>query len=349
MNDAATTTSYAPSGKCTPKGIAVIVGLGLGAMIVACVGLHCISRLVYLGLVFPAVIGLAVGVSTLVGVRIAKCRMPLAAGAIGVVLGLSDYGALHYLNYRADVRSFRRNVQGKLGQKAEDAQAVRAELNAALVRAWGRPGFLGYLGAWWKGIWRVLWVLELAIVVGLAAWIPWCRACTPFCEACEQWCDHAQVLVASPEAEQKIVEVCRPERLGQLQEIERVSEHENRCVVELDYCEACRKTGYLTVTCVEEGGDGAARERQVLCEVVVSGDQVAAVIPDGSEPAPRQSSPQLAEDELPEPSADPGEVLPDDLAPASEEDREPGEGEEASKVPPASEDVQEDNSDDGKV
>lgn len=326
-----------------------MAGLGLGAALLACLVIHLVGRLAYVGLVFPAVLGLAVGVAVTAGVRIGKCRLPVAAGAIGLALGLGGYLLVHYLNYCSHVRASRKAVEAQLPAPVEKG-AVAAKVDDVMRGRWGASGFSGYLTGWWRGVRRLLWVVEIAIVVGLAGWVPYSAAQGPFCEACDRWCDHGTALVAALDAREKVLDACDPETVGRLKQIEAVGGEGSRCVVALDFCPVCRRTGYLTVTAVEDTGSGGAAEKVLVSEADVSGDQLSQVIPDEeTETAPAGPPKRIAEDEIPAPN-DEAEGLciePPIAAPGGDDgDRDADDDSPGEKT---SESCEKDGLEDGKV
>ena len=65
MVDIESIETYSPSGKCPATGVAAMVGLGLGAAIVAGLLIHLAARRIYLGVVFPIGMGLTVGAAVM--------------------------------------------------------------------------------------------------------------------------------------------------------------------------------------------------------------------------------------------------------------------------------------------
>jgi len=248
MVDIESVETYKPSGKCTAKGMATVIGLGLGGTMLACLLIYLVWGVIpYLGIVFAALLGLSVGVSVLFGVRLGKCRLPLAAGTVGLALGLSGYMGLHYMNFCSIVQSWRTSAERQLGDASRDGDLVTACVKEQLTEEWGGAGFGAYVRSWRKGTWgsswvivlmQALWAVELIVVGALAAGIPFLASQDPFCEPCGRWCDHEQLLVASLDAREEVLGACRPETIGKLNEIETVSENLSRCVVELAYCSA---------------------------------------------------------------------------------------------------------------
>ncbi|MEW6356897.1 MAG: hypothetical protein AB1696_11250 [Planctomycetota bacterium] len=278
MTDVNSPATYKPSGRCAPRGMAVMLALGFAGTMAACIVIHLLGRVAYIGIVFALLLGLGVGGATLLGVRIGNCRFPLVAGLVGIILGLGGYATLHYLNYRSRVSSFRKSVESKLQAESPDAQqASEALVREHMVREWGSTGFAAYLKGWRKGIRRLFWVVEIALVAFLAAIVPYMAAQDPFCEACERWCDPKEVVVAPLDAREQILDACKPEKAAQLAAFVKVEEGLSRCVVDLHYCPACRRTGFVSVRTLEERGAAGTKESVILSEAVVTGDQVAAL------------------------------------------------------------------------
>jgi len=290
-----TVETYRPSGKCTRKGIAVMVGLGLCGAIAACLVLHLLGRVVYIGVVFALLLGLVTGGAVLFGVRLGKCRQPIAAGLVGLILGLGGYLALHYLNYASKLRNFERTVESQLGDKSSDTKLVNALVRKCMSEQWGGVGFGAYLKGWRQGLSRVFWLVEVLLVAGLAAVVPFLAAHDAFCDGCDQWCDHMEIVVGPLSARDAILEACHPENLKDLAKIERVSANVSRCVVDLDFCPVCKETGFVTVRTFEEGGAASTKETEVLSEVVVSGKQVALLVSEGTSAGPHHAEDEARE------------------------------------------------------
>ena len=87
---------YSPSGKVSPVGIALILGLGLVAGVVAAAIFHFVGRLFYLVLLFPIIWGVGIGMAVAMGVKIGKCRNSVVGLAAGLLASVASFGVFHF-------------------------------------------------------------------------------------------------------------------------------------------------------------------------------------------------------------------------------------------------------------
>jgi hypothetical protein len=171
---------YAPDGAGPVGGFFALLGLTMlaGAVIGAIAGL--IHLAFYLVLIFPILMGFALGGAALGAVVLGKVRNRLVAALAGVLGGCVCILAMHFISYL-----FVLNKSGgsfSFGQYID--AAARAGVTISSSRGGGRddkPMNLGYTGSF------IYWFLELAIVAGIAAAVPAVRAGQPFCEECDSW------------------------------------------------------------------------------------------------------------------------------------------------------------------
>lgn len=256
MSDATTEgeglQAYRPSGAADPGAgprlllVACGVGLGIGALA------HVIGAYFRLLILFPLLMGLAVGAATAFVVKRWRVRAPLVATVAGVLGGVCAFGAdlgSGYFAVRADLRQAMEHVRASLergrGAPVDPAGVERATDAALVLLGAGRdpdpsleaallgeavtledgtkveppppasPLDLGraYLdllarngtkigrGGSDKGIdlgdtgTRVLWLLELALLCGVAVSTARGAARAPFCEDTGRWFDEAATVV----------------------------------------------------------------------------------------------------------------------------------------------------------
>jgi hypothetical protein len=193
---------YKPSNKVPSSGYtllaltALIGGLAIGGATFA------VSRLIYLILLFPALMGAAGGFLQAYAVNRGKVRNPLVASFFAILTGLTIYGTLnagYYLAFRHDISE---ELKKNLGQN-DPAQVDRILDENLLEKETGSKGFLGFLkysaqqgvgitrgsskfelkNEWAWGYWAI----ELAIIEGIIAFMAFAAAKQPFCEESNEW------------------------------------------------------------------------------------------------------------------------------------------------------------------
>ena len=175
---------YKPSGRFGAGGIPL--GLILGSVAGVVLGaVHGVvtqyNPYIYLNFIATAILGFGIGGATMFGVKAGKVRAPGLAGALGLICGLVGlYGEwvawIHTIMARAD----------QAGWIVDPAGLWRAILIINENGAWSIGGGTPTTGAL---LW-VLWFIEAAVIVGLAAAVPWNWVGDhPFCEPCDAWAE----------------------------------------------------------------------------------------------------------------------------------------------------------------
>lgn len=161
----------------SPAGLVVAGTTGLiGAVLLAilCAILHSFFWLV---IVFPIFHGLAVGVATGLGGRLAKVRLRVALGAVAAVCAILSVLGIHFLGYLAVVANPAAPPIGFLEYMDLHAQeGVRIGKAGA-----GNKSNLGYTGT------IIYWAVEALVTAVAAALIAGTMVTSPFCEACNAW------------------------------------------------------------------------------------------------------------------------------------------------------------------
>jgi len=164
-----------------------------------------LSRAIYLGFLFPLVMGFAGGAVVKAAVKEGRVRNPLLAAAFGLIAGILMFAAMHavqYFSFRAEFRNYIVEEYGPLSQSelsqvdelidlylVEETQVsgfwgymlLRAEDGVSIGRVSSSSRFnLGPFLSW------IYWLAEIAVAAGIAAYGGWQAAGKPFCEACDQ-------------------------------------------------------------------------------------------------------------------------------------------------------------------
>jgi hypothetical protein len=184
---------YQPEGGFRPFGVLVVflcvtlAGLGLGYAV------SWVGQWIYIILVFPFLLGILVGFFGAVGIYVGSVRNLFLAGLAGLFGGCLTLFAMHYFDYERDMA---RPRQDKAGQ-VPNAGAAPAKPADRQPDFWGyldrqaRKGIpiqfrrlhftLGYVATY------LYWLVEVAIVSGLAMAILIGCASDPFCAECSTW------------------------------------------------------------------------------------------------------------------------------------------------------------------
>jgi hypothetical protein len=169
------------------------------------------SNLVYLIILFPALMGAIAGGFVAAAVRGGKIRNPAVAIVGAIVAGLVIYGSM----WAVDYLQFRNTVKTELVKDSPktDPADIEKLIDLGLMMETGQSGFVGYVlyqdqqgvsigrvTSSGKGVnlgptfsW-VYWGIEILIVLWLAILIGKNPASAPFCESCERWYGKDQLL-----------------------------------------------------------------------------------------------------------------------------------------------------------
>ncbi len=208
---------YRPDGGFTASGLITM----LGAMLVAGAAIgfaaHFVSKLFYLIILFPILIGLFLGAVGTRLVKFANLRNPLLGGLAGLVGGAAAMTMMHYFDYHSfrnaqlaaidespELREVRDYTPAQreaiIAEEApEDRAEARAFLEAMAVRGFvdhidysarqgveikkggGKGLNLGYVGTY------IYWLVEMLIVAGITFAMVRKQTTEPFCTDCALW------------------------------------------------------------------------------------------------------------------------------------------------------------------
>jgi hypothetical protein len=206
---------YQPDGGFTASGLVTMLGAMLVAGALIGFAAHWVSQLFYLIVLFPILIGLALGFVGKRLVKFANLRNPLLGGLAGFVGGVAAMTMMHYFDYQ----TFRGMVAAqapdivevaRLSKQQRENEYPQFEDPAAareLVEAYdGFPGYmnfsarqgveikssrgssgkdkplnLGFVGSY------IYWVVETLIVAGITFAMVRGQTREPFCTDCSLW------------------------------------------------------------------------------------------------------------------------------------------------------------------
>lgn len=183
-----TVEPYVPDGNFPPLGLALTLGGGLAAAVLVGFLASVIGQWFYLVILFPCLIGLALGGVGMTFIKAGKLRNPLLAGVAAALSGVMAMGTTHYVNYQRFVD----NVAKTLGVEHAELEKhlsfatyidLRATEGVTISRAaHNDKGMnLGYVGSY------IYWLVEMAVVAGIAWAMMRTTAAAPFCVGCNTW------------------------------------------------------------------------------------------------------------------------------------------------------------------
>ena len=204
---------YVATGRGQPLAIAAVLGGSLvGGVAIGVIEAE-IDAWFSLLVIFPLLIGFAAGGGAAWMIGRFQLRAPVLAAALAIIGAATGYVGGHYVNYR----QFRAGIEAEVSREdatASDDQIAKVP-DEVLVHETGSSGFRGYLdlaaregvhikrmsasddGTTFTGAaaW-VVWLLELLLAAGGAAYLAFARAREPFCESCESWYGSARPIVS---------------------------------------------------------------------------------------------------------------------------------------------------------
>jgi hypothetical protein len=272
----------------------VAVGLGFLASFV--------GQWIYLILVFPFVIGLALGGIGALGIRVGKVRHPWLAGGAGFLAGVLAMTMMHYFDYLRFDRQFpadkRAALRAVLGQRQVQlaglgGNAGRMQLLIQAVQVQDFPSYLdfearqgvtishgaghkdkggmnlGYIGTY------IYWLVETLIVACVAFSMMRSQASEPFCTTCQNWKQKRAIGTLGTPAG-PVVEAVREGDVNALWEHE-PKPHGGPLAVYVSSCQKCgnEAAADVLVQHVTINKKGQTK-RQNLVQVTYPGEAVAA-------------------------------------------------------------------------
>jgi hypothetical protein len=182
-----------------------VAGIALG------VATHFVAKLIYLVLIFPALIGVCLGALGTQLVKSGHIRDPWLGAGAGFLGGVFAMFVMHYASYY----EFRGDVTSKVPaevmamsdadlatalESTQDEQETIAVIRAAksftsfmgmqarqgvrISNHGGSPMNIGYYGS------LIYWLIEILVVAGIALSMMYESASAPYCTQCETWKEH---------------------------------------------------------------------------------------------------------------------------------------------------------------
>ena len=193
---------YVPDGNFPPLGLALTLGGGLAAAVLVGFLASVIGQWFYLVILFPCLIGLALGGVGMAFIKAGKLRNPLFAGIAAALSGIMAMGTMHYVNYQRFVDTMAKALDVAPAEVEEHFSFAKyidsmATEGVTLSRAaHNDKGMnLGYVGSY------IYWLVEMAVVAGIAWAMMRTTASAPFCVGCNSWKNERRVAMITVPAE----------------------------------------------------------------------------------------------------------------------------------------------------
>src|SRR5262249_41332469 len=187
------TVPYRADGGYSLSGLILALALSLAGGVGVGVFVGWIRHWFYLIVLFPVVIGFAVGGCCALGGRLGKLRnIPLAV-LVGIVGGCLAMATMHYMGFRSFLVAADKIVPGALQMQFSLSAFARfidqhAVAGVEIVSRPGQKGInLGYYGSY------IYWIFEVVLVAGIAGAIVASVAARPFCGECGTWKIHRKL------------------------------------------------------------------------------------------------------------------------------------------------------------
>ncbi len=193
--------AYKPSNIVPPDGFKSMTISAIATGIITGSAVGFISQFFYLIILFPIAMGFAAGVGISMAVKGGKVRNPILAAGFASLTGLIVYASMNYVGYLKFKQDVAKQIVAEMGT-GENSDKLTNDL---LKEETGDDGFVGYIkysakqgtkisragsssgitmdaNATW-----VYWLVELAIINGLAIYLAYTAAAEPFCEESNDW------------------------------------------------------------------------------------------------------------------------------------------------------------------
>ncbi|MGH7223970.1 MAG: hypothetical protein ACRELF_12135, partial [Gemmataceae bacterium] len=186
------TQPYVPDGNFPPLGLALTLGGGLMAAVLVGFLASVIGQWFYLVVLFPLLIGLALGGVGMAFIKIGKLRSPLLAGVAAGLSGIMAMGTMHYAEYQRFLNVLAEKLPVNRDQLQDnisfatyiDFMAKQGVTIGRVVQRGNDKGMnLGHIGSY------IYWLVEMLVVAGIV-WVMMRKAAAaPFCVGCNAWKD----------------------------------------------------------------------------------------------------------------------------------------------------------------
>jgi hypothetical protein len=217
------TTPYQPDGGTTPSGIGMLLAGTIVSSALLGFVVGWVQQFFYLIILFPILIGLAIGAASSWFAKRGKVRSPLMGGLAGLIGGIVVALSTHYYGYRTFESAFMAELKGTEGE-AVFAEFIAAKRSGAeltpemklaeqmlladndgklLIKTLEAKSLFGYIDVeaqagvtvsrggsgfnlGYIGTY-IYWLVELGIISALAFFMVGEAVQVPFCTRCNEW------------------------------------------------------------------------------------------------------------------------------------------------------------------
>lgn len=289
-----------PNSKAPIKGVALLFGSVLVAGILIGGVTSLISNFIYLIILFPLLMGLAMRVIIKSAVVSEKIRSPFLVIFAGIFGTLIIYGSLHFFDYLQFRNQMTKDIQAQVIAEYGEAapkENVQAYIDYLFVEETGVPGFIGFillqakegvsisnvgpgssgseqnLGAF---TW-VLWLVEMGFIFWGSTESAYKKAKDLFCERCNAWIPEGDHIggVQKESINQVIDLVRRRDFVHMLELLQK-----DTVFPSLEFytrtCKTCNASLlYLTGSVISSAGQGQAQNKLVIVQALNSSERFA--------------------------------------------------------------------------
>jgi hypothetical protein len=262
------TQPYAPEGSAPPLGLALTLGGGLAAAVLVGFLASIIGQWFYLVVLFPALIGLALGGVGMAFIKVGKLRNPLLAGIAAALSGIMAMGTMHYVNYQRALDAAANSdavVRAALQNHISFAKYI--DLNAKEGVTISRAAHnndkgmnLGYVGSY------LYWLAEMVGVAAIAWGMMRKSAAAPFCVGCNAWKDQRPLAMVTVPTEDMAVRAVDEGDVAALLECAGPVQPEG-LLLKMAVCPRCGADGEVDVSLdrLTKNSKGQQQSKTVTC------------------------------------------------------------------------------------
>lgn len=270
--------------------VVVISGLLVGGIVAF------ISQFFYLIFLFPLLMGAGAAFVMATGVRGLKIPHASLAVLAALVLCIVLYTSLHYGQYLLFIQQAHADVAQELG--SIDAASIDELLDLFLLEETGATGFVGYmllqvdsgfevgrttsstsLPVSGSMIW-IYWLIEFAVIAGMAALAAVGASSKTFCHACEEWYTSQRLGSVARESATQFLQAVQMDDFRQAHDMVQTEMTPTPSLeVYLRRCPSCESSElHLAVEASGLDARGRPKTSEIL-DRVISQDQLQALTP----------------------------------------------------------------------
>ncbi|CAG0927422.1 hypothetical protein TFLX_00458 [Thermoflexales bacterium] len=287
MQSASILSPSKPSGKFSLPGMVVALAGGIAVVVSFGAIFSLITSAISFSipLVVPAMLGAVVGYATMkLGTSFGRCRNPKLAVSVAIIAGVVAWGTQYVIDYGRFRSVAFATIVHELPQAT--SQQVDHFVDQWLQEETGQSGLVGFMflkadsesieitshqygvplaGFRLSGFSLVIyWLIELLMIVGLAAYINRSYAKQPYCDQCETWRDYEVPMLGSPEHVDEAITAFQRRDIPTAIEALGTCEQGDFIRLEIEYCPRCFEDAYAKLVAVHDTGQPKHWTEQLL-------------------------------------------------------------------------------------